>query len=61
MMSQKLMFIKVLFLGLAVLSCMINWQSIASAEAILVIQGETVALTLKLVNVGDVALQISGR
>ena len=56
-MSQKLMFIKVLFLRFVVFFCMMNWQSIASTEVILVTQGETVTLTLKLVNVGDVALQ----
>jgi hypothetical protein len=36
---------------------MTSWQNIAIAQAISVTQGETVTLTLKLVNVGDVALQ----
>ena len=48
---------KVLFLVFIVFSCMTSLQNVVLAQAISVTQGETVTLTLKLVNVGDTALQ----
>ena len=48
---------KILFLVFIVFSCMTSLQNVVLAQAISVTQGETVTLTLKLVNVGDTILQ----
>ena len=56
-MFPKCLLSKPLFFLFATLLMIMSWQSIATAQAISVTQGETVTLTLNLVNVGDVALQ----
>jgi hypothetical protein len=56
-MFPKVTLSKTLFFLFVTLFLMTSWQIVAVAQAISVTQGETVTLTLNLVNVGDVALQ----